>query len=412
MSFFGNAVSIKDGPNLDAFSRLRTSQPITLFDSQQEYGLSSLQWDTATSGGGSSIAHSANTRMVALTAGTGATDYAVIQTKSYARYVPGKGQLIFITGVFSPGTIANNTVRVGYFDSANGAFLDYTNGVASFTLRTSTSGSVSDSNTFTQANWNVDKLDGTGPSGLTIDWTKTQILYIQAQWLGVGRVVMGFDIDGQLYPCHEFMNANNLAVPYTQTFNLPVRVETRNTGITAGASTVYFNCASVQSEGGEPDVGLPFSVSNGTTTIGVTTRRAVLSIRPKATFNSLVNRGQILLSDINLSASNNSSYWEVILNATLGGTPSWNSVANDSITEFDVAGTTITNGIVLASGYAIAGAGAARGLESSVVSFRSPLTISKIDGGATTQNTLTIACTSFSATSNVSAALNWYERYL
>jgi hypothetical protein len=412
MSFFGNAVSIKDGFNLDAFGRLRVASPNSLFEAQQEYGLSSLIWDTASSGGGSSLVHNSNTKMLTITAGTGATDYAVLQSRQYSRYVPGKGQLIFITGVFSPGAIANNTVRVGYFDSANGCFLSITNGVASFTLRTSTSGSVSDSNTFTQSNWNIDKFDGTGPSGITVDFTKTQILFIQAQWLGVGRVTVGFDIDGIIYPAHQFLTANNLVVPYTQTFNLPIRMESRNSAGTAGASTVYFNCCSVQSEGGEVETGLAAAVSNGIATVGVTTRRAVLSIRPKATFNTFTNRGQIDLSGLELSASTNSAYWELIYNATLGGAPSWTSVGANSITEYDVAGTTITGGTVLAAGYVISGSGAARGGAQRITSSRNPLTISKIDGGAVTQNTLTIACTSFTGTSNVSAALNWFERYL
>lgn len=410
MTYFGNKIQIADGPNLDAFSRLRVSESTSLFESQQEYGLSALKWGSATSGGGSAVTFNGDTKMTAIVAGTGATDYALIQSNKYTRYIPGKSQFILVTGVFSPGTIANNTVRVGYFDSANGIFLNVTNGVAGITRRTSTSGSVVDTEV-TQANWNIDPMDGTGPSGITVDLTKTNILFIQAQWLGVGRVQVGFSINGQIYPAHEFLNANNLTVPYTQTFNLPVRMESRNSAGTVGASTVYFNCCSVQSEGGEPDVGFPFAVGNGITTIGVTTRRAVLSIRPKATFNGFVNRGHINLSGVELTASSNSSYWELIADATLGGTPSWNSVNADSIAEFDVAGTTITNGIVIASGYVISGGGTARGGTSVIVNPRDPLVISKIDGGATTQHTLTLACTSFTGTSNVSAAFNWFERY-
>ena len=411
MSFFGNAVSIKDGPNLDAFSRLRVAQPNSLFESQQEYGLSSLVWDSATSGVGSAIAVNVDTKITSVTAATGATDYAVIQSRQYTRYIPGKGHLILLTGVFSPGTVANNTVRAGYFDSANGVFLAVSNGVASFTLRTSTSGSVSDTNTVVQGAWNIDNFDGAGPSGVTIDLTKTQILFIQAQWLGVGRVIVGFDVDGQIYPAHQFLNANNLLVPYTQTFNLPVRIESRNSGITVGATAAQFVCCSVQSEGGVVEPGLPFSASNGATDIAVTTRRAILSIRPKATFNSLINRGHIDLSGVDIMATDNSCYWELIYNATLGGTPAWNSANAASITEFDVAGTTITGGVVLASGYAAAG-NKTSGTGGAIVSTRNPLTISKIDGGATVQNTYTIAITSMTGTANVGAALNWYERYI
>lgn len=411
MSYFGNAIEYKDSPNLDAFSRLRVSIATSLFESQQEYGLSTLIWETATSGGGSSIANNSTTKLTALVCGTGATDYAVLQSRQYVRYIPGKSHLVLLTGIFSPGTVANNTCRAGYFDAANGVFLSVTNGVASITQRTSTSGSVSDSNTATQPNWNIDPFDGTGPSGLTLDLSKTQILFISAQWLGVGRVVVGFDIDGRLWPAHQFLNANNLTVPYTQTFNLPVRLETRNLA-GATSTTIQFVCCSVQSEGGLSDLGLPFSVSNGISSIGVTTRRAILSIRPKATFNSLTNRGHINLADLSVTAQTNSCFYELIYNATLGGVPSWTSANAASITEYDVAGTTITGGTVIASGFSIAGAGVTRGVQSTELNSRNPLTISQVDGGAATQNTLTIAATSFTGTSNVAAAINWFERYI
>ena len=410
MSYFGNKIQIADGPNLDAFSRLRVAEPNSLFESQQEYGLSSLIWDQATSGAGSSVTPDLVTNMVAITAGTGATDHAVIQSRQYTRYVPGKGHLVFITGIFNPGTIANNSIRAGYFDSSEGIFLQVSNGVASFVRRSASSGSVVDT-TIDQPSWNIDPFDGTGPSGVTINLTKTNILFIQAQWLGVGRVIVGFDVDGQIYPAHAFYNANNLLVPYTRTFNLPVRIESRNSAGTAGASTAQFVCCSVQSEGGVTDDGLPFAAGKGSTDIAVTTRRAVLSIRPKATFNTITNRGHIDLSVIDVLATGNPCYWELIYNATLGGTPSWNSVNDNSLAEFDVAGTTITGGTVLACGY-IAANNRSGGGGGKVLNSRNPLTISKIDGGATTQNTLTLAATSLNLTSDVTAALNWFERYI
>ena len=411
MSYFGSAVSIKDGPNLDAFSRLRISQPTSLFEAQQEYGISPLYWGNATSGAGSSISTDANTKVTSILAGTGATDYALLQSHQYIRYIPGKGHFVLITGVFSPGAVENNVTRTGYFDSANGVFLSVSNGTAAFTVRTSTSGSVDDTSTVTQANWNIDKFDGTGPSGVTIDLTKTQIMFIQAQWLGVGRVVVGFDVDGLIYPAHQFMHANHLIVPYTQSFNLPVRLESRNTGITAGATAVKFICCSVQSEGGTQDLGIPGAAGNGINDISVTTRRAVASIRCKATFKTFVNRGHVEMRGLDVIAEDNPCYWELIYNATLGGTPSWTSTNDESIVEFDVAGTTITGGLVLASGYATAGA-KSFGSGGGITSVRNPLTISKIDGGTTTQNTLTLAATSLNSTSKVAAALNWFERYI
>ena len=425
MSFFGSQVTLKDGPQLDAFSRLRVSTATTLFDSQQEYGLDTLRtWDAvangnyatgATNGSASSAGNAvgprdANTRMTPITTSATNGHYAILQSRQYTRYTPGKSHLVLITGVFAAGA----------------------NATAKFVLRTSTTGSVSDSNQESQANWNIDPMDGTGPSGKTIDLTKTQILFISAQWLGVGRVIVGFDIDGVLYPAHQFLNANNLSVPYCQTFNLPVRMEGQtvttttenrvgyfdlNNGVflqtttpTAGG-TVNFVCASVQTEGGEKARGFPMSASNGVTTIGVTTRRPVLSIRPKATFNSVTNRGHIDLEDIAMSASTQSAYYEVVVGGTLTGA-SFAEVNAGSIAEFDVAATAISGGLSIIKGFIISGTGASRGQSAGLVDFRNPLVLQQVNSLTATQTPVTIVCTAFTATSNVAAAINWHEQVI
>ena len=426
MSYFGNQIAFKDTPQLDAFSRLRVSMAATLFDSQQEYGLDTLRtWDAAANGVYATGAtngsvtdascsvgpRSANTRMVPLTISTVSGQYVVMQSRQYARYIPGKSHLVLMTGIFSPGTVANTDVRAGYFDAYNGVFLKVTNGAASFTIRTSTSGSVSDSNTVAQASWNLDTFDGTGPSGITLDLTKTQILFIQAQWLGVGRVICGFDIDGKLYAAHEFLNANNLTVPYTQTFNLPVRMEMRNTGTSAGGTT-YFVCCSVQSEGGEAIRGFPYSANNGVTRDAVTTREPVFSLRPKATFNSVTNRGHIELAEYFLNATTNNALYEVVVGGTLTGA-SWASVSANSLAEYDIAATAITGGETAISGYVTQGSGSSAGLIAvGVIDIRNPLVLQQIDALTATQTNITIVCTSESGTSNILSGMNWHERVI
>jgi hypothetical protein len=136
--------------------------------------------------------------------------------------------------------------EIGYFDSLNGLFFRQTGTALSVVRRTSTSGSVVD-NVVEQANWNLDKLDGTGASGFTLDDTKAQILFIDFQYLGMGRVRMGFDINGIIVYCHEFLNANVLDVPYMQSGTLPIGILLTTTG-TSVTKTSYFKCAAVHSE--------------------------------------------------------------------------------------------------------------------------------------------------------------------
>lgn len=429
MTWFGNDVGFKDSPALDAFGRLRVSLPNTVFDCQQEYGLDTLRiWDavangsyatgasngSVTSGSNAVGPRATNSRMTPVTVSTTNGHYSILQTRQYIRYIPGKSHLVLVTGVFAPAS--------GYS--------------ASFVRRTSTSGSVVD-NSVAQNSWNIDKFDGTGVSGITIDFTKTQIMFISAQWLGVGRVIVGFDVDGRLYPAHEFINANVLTLPYTQVFNLPIRLEMRNTSATTTVSRVgYFDeangiflensktagspsggtinlvCCSAQSEGGVDQRGFPNTANNGTTTIGVTTRRAVLSIRPKATFNSLTNRGHIEIADFIITAKTNDALYEIVIGGTLGGAPSWTSVGTNSITEYDVAGTTVTGGTTILSGYAIVGSGTVKGITSGEIDVRNPLTLQQVEALAATQVPISIVCTSMSGTSNIACAMNWHEQVI
>ena len=298
---------------------------------------------------------------------------------------------------------------MGYFDSANGIFIKVTNGAYSIVRRTSTSGSVVD-NAVAQADWNIDKFDGTGVSGITLDLTKTQILFIQAQWLGVGTLTVGFEIDGEIYPAHKFMNANRLTVPYTQTFNLPVRLELRNTGASTGG-TIQFCCCSVQSEGGEEQRGFPRSTPNAISTVGVTTRRPVLSLRPKATYNSVTNRCHIEDIEYVLRTRTNDCLVELVLGGTLTGA-AWTSVGNDSCAEYDTTATAIAGGVTISQAYAVSGAGAASLISKAEADIRSPLVLSQIDALTATQVNISLVITSITGTSDNWPIFNWYEQVI
>ncbi len=416
-------IAFADSAALDAFGRLRVSMPNTLFDSQQEYGLDTLRvWAAAANGtvavgasdgsvtnGSNAVGpRAANTRLTPITVSTTNGHYSILQSRQYTRYIPGKSHLVLITGVFATGSGAS----------------------MSFVRRSSTSGSVVDTSV-AQASWNIDKMDGTGPSGITLDPTKTQILFISAQWLGVGRVVVGFDIDGQLYPCHEFLNANSLTVPYTQSFNLPVRLEARNTGGSTCVSragyfdsangiffecsravaggTINFVCCSVMSEGGSEQRGFPNSSPAGIVTIGVTTRRPVLSIRPKATFNGLTNRAHIEALEFALHVATNDCFYEIVVGGTLTGA-AFGSVGTNSVAEYDTTATAIANGESVVKGFGLSGAGVKAALSDKDADLRSPIVLSLIDALTATQTTVSLVCTAFTGTSNVTPVANWHEQ--
>lgn len=291
-----------DTGNIDAFSRLRVSEVETLFDSQQEYGLPVYSWNSVTANGGA-VAHQSARSSSFLNTTTASGSRALIQSRTYFRYQPGKSQFVLLTGVF--GNVSTNNVhRAGQFDDANGVFLQITSAGPSLVRRTSTSGSVVD-NTVLQAAWNVDPMNGSGPSGVTLDFSKTQILVIDYQWLGVGRIRVGFDVDGVLYYVHYFKHANILSVVYSQTPNLPIRYENLNTGAAAAGSTLEAICSSVMSEGGfQNDSGVTRSSSTAITTYSVsTTLVPILCIRPALLFGGKTNRARIIIESLEVSAS-------------------------------------------------------------------------------------------------------------
>lgn len=397
-------VRYDDSANIDAFSRLRVSDPATLFVTQSQYDADPLQMETGATGTGIAGVHSANTRMVALscTAGTGT---AFIQSYEYIPYQPGKSQLIAMTGLLDTG-VAGAVVDIGAFDAANGIFLRQ-NGASGLQLvrRTSTSGSVVN-NTVAQASWNVDPMDGTGPSGVTLDVTKVFILFIDAQFLGMGRVRVGFDVDGVLCYVHEFRNANVLAVPYVQTLSLPVQMLVTATA-TASSKTAYFKCAAVSSEGGlSEDVEYVFSTPETTVTAGSGTNTHIAGIRPRTTFNSIVNRARIRCRSVDVIAGNNAIYWQLCFGSTFSVAPTYSNISTSlSTVEYvSTPGTVTSVGTPIANGY-IGSTGANRGSVAERMDLRLPLTLDRA-GAVRANGALHLFVAGIGGTSASRAALN------
>lgn len=405
MSYF-STIGFKDNGSLDAFSRLRISQIKTLYDGLNEYNESPLFMENVLTGTGA-ITHLPNESSVSIsTGGTASGAKVVRQSREYFRYIPGKSQYIIMSRIFG-ATKANVRKRSGYFDDNNGLFFEDNGTNFGLVQRSYTSGSVVDTR-IAQTSWNLDKLNGTGASGVTLDLSKDNIFLIDFEWLGAGRVRFGVFIDGKILYLHKFNNENSLTVPYMTTGCLPLRSEIENTSTAASSTDFKITCSSVITEdGASPATGLNESCSNGITPIAVTTRRAILSIRPKATFNSIVNRIHAEEVNFDLLAATNNCFYEIVYGGTLGGTPSWTSAGASSTVEFDVAGTTVTGGIVLAQGYCAVGTKTGSSMSKGLTS-KLPLVLDI--AGANPIN-LSIVCTSMSGTSNVAGAFNWLEIY-
>jgi hypothetical protein len=314
-----------DGNNVDAFGRLRISQPYTLFDAQARFASdTSYSYVTAT-GGTTSFNTNKSSTNLNVTTTSGST--AVAQTFRVFPYQPGKGLLTLQTFTMAAGQ-TNLRQRIGYFGAYNGVYFeqDGTGGtVLSFVVRTYTSGSVDNSRFASQANWNGDKLDGTGPSGVTLDVTKTQILWFDFEWLGVGNVRCGFVINGQFVTCHTFQNSNFQTAVYMQTAILPLRYEIATTGTTSSAASLQMICSTVISEGGYEQVSQPYLARNSGTGTSIASNTGlnftpIVSIRVNSSYYGTI----IIPSAISVLPSGNNFNAEVVFikNATLTGA-SW-----------------------------------------------------------------------------------------
>ena len=334
-------------PNFDAFGRLRISEPFTLFDSFNRFRDSGNFATSIT--GTASATFNADQGLVDLAVDTANGDQLIRESYRVFSYQPGKSLLVLNTFVMEPAK-TNLRQRIGYFGAANGVYIELDGNDTYMVKRSSVTGSVVNTRVL-QANWNVDPMDGTGPSGLTLDLTKAQILWSDYEWLGLGSVRTGFVINGEFYTVHVFHHANVIASTYITTACLPIRYEITNTGATASGSTLKQICSTVISEGGYEirgearSVTTPITAARNLAVAG--TYYPIVSIRLKSTNldGIVVPTGIAALPD----ATGKFSYQVVTDGTTTGGT--WVSAGADSIVEYNLTGTSFAGGIVAQHGF-------------------------------------------------------------
>jgi hypothetical protein len=331
---------------VDAFGRLRVSEPAYRFDSQLTYKIDTDLWDTMVSGSGGYISYDSTNRMANISGGSGVTtSVSVLQSHYCPPYTPGRSHLGFATFCLGTGTgllQSGVSKKVGLYDYANqnGLYLEQTVSGLNFTLKGGTSYPAQ---IVPQTGWNIDKLDGNGPSRLILDPTKTQILFVNYQALYVGRAMMGFDIGGELVPAHQFTHANQIAYPYIKDANLPIHYSVTNASGAISGSFMNAICASVMSEGGDGLLemdGRNFAASNGNNSVQVSaTREPILSIKVSGQLNNINSNTLVVPESIEVYARTNDAFIEVVRNCNVI-TPTWIPVkSGESVMLYDVSST-------------------------------------------------------------------------
>ena len=346
----GNVATTIGGTNLDAFGRLRVSNPYTLFDSQNLY-VDGGQFSNVTATGGSVTYVLAESSFnLAVSAANGSS--VINQCRTTQAYQPGKSLLTLNTFAFAPLAIGCRQ-RVGYFTTNNGVYFEADGETLYLVIRSSATGSLVEER-IAQTSWNTNTLKtgaSPNPTGINLDPTLTQIFWADIEWLGVGNVRAGFVINGQFIVCHTFQHANqagNTRV-YMTTATLNPRYEITNTAATAGARTMKQICSTVISEGGYNPLTSINYVSSGIqptrlSTGNVYTNLASIRLNP-STIDAVVTPAQIdlLLTDVQYGS------FQLVLNASNATGLTFANVGT-GIVQANTSAVQISDGTVLYAG--------------------------------------------------------------
>lgn len=382
----------------DLFGRLKITALNPQFTYQNEYNKGDLQWVEKITGTATAT-HDPTDATVNLVV-SAASDSIVRQTRRYLRYYSGKTSSTTMT--FYTGPMADNTVfQAGQFDDDNGVFFERDATTEYIVLRSS-----GVEQKIARANWNLDHMRG-------FDFDKSVILQINLQWLGVGVAQVVFETpEGALIAAHRFKGSGFVESTYMRTANLPIRYQFGATAeFTGDPATAKQICAANGFEDGGSGVisNYRHTANTGISPVSATTtKRAIIAIRPKATFNSLTNRSQIVPVSIDIMTGSADIQWDLVYNPTLTGSPTWASADDESTVEYSDDVNTYTGGVVIQSGFIASGSGNTRVAQSANVSANYPLALD-VDGLNPT--TLVLVARSLSGTATVSAAIGFEEVY-
>ena len=345
MSYLYDQSPLGKGFSGDLFGRLKVSDPVTLFDSQHRYEQNG-DFDDVIVGASSTVGMITAQSTATLGIGTSAGDRVYRESKRVFSYQPGKALQVVETFCFNPPK-ENLRQRAGYASTENGVYLEL-DGSEVYIVKTTAVTGVATTVRVAQADWNYDTFDGNGPSGITLDITKTQIMWSEYEWLGCGSIRVGFAVDGNFIIAHQFNHANLLDSVYMTTATLPLRFEIENTGVTTSPSTMKQICTTVISNGGYTRK-VAETIARRTSATTVAT-----SFEPLVSIRLAPGRDDAVIIPHQFAAlptSTDGDFFElaIIRNATLTGA-SWTSTYSPNA-QADYTATALTGGEIVRVAY-------------------------------------------------------------
>ena len=390
-------------------NRIKISDYQATFFNTFQYGKETDIWDEYTANGGAA-AHNANTNNIDMSVGSTLGSICIRQTRNTMRYIPGRtSTLTYAIRFQTPVTGIRR--RLGLFDENNGFFFEDAgvigaNGLPEYNVvvRSKTTGVVVE-NRVPRSQWNGDRLDGTGPSGIVASPTAQHMVNFEYEWYGAGQIVVGFTIGGHTHTIHTFNHGNLIDLPWASTPFLPIRLEIENLTGVAGTHYLYQGSNSLISEGVPDKLGIAQNITTpiaGRTMTTANTFYPILSIRLK----TAALKGIVLPTFFQAATVDNTSvFYKLVRNATLTGANFVDMPDANAFTQYDVSATAYTGGIDLDSGFVISGGGGTGvRLDANTV-----YQIGRSSLG-TVSDTLTLAIACPNANKSALASMTWIEQ--
>jgi hypothetical protein len=389
-------------PQFSNNNRLKVSPYQTVFFNTFQYGKETDVWDERLVGVGATATFNASSSNVVMEVGSAAGSSVVRQTKNVMRYIPGRSAtLAFSIRLDTPQVGIRR--RFGLFDDNNGAYFEDNGGTYAYVIRSNTTGIVTERRVY-RDDWNGEKFDGNGYTGVTADPTKQQMISINYEWYGAGLVEFAWLMKNETIPSHTFENSNTLDTVWCSTPFLPIRVEIENITGVAGTHYLYQGSNSLIQEGEPEKLGILESIANpitGTTLAAANTFYPVVSLRLK---EDQLGAVALIRSLQAVTNDNTNVYWRLIENPTLTGA-NWTDGSNpNSFMQYDTSATATAGGNIVLSGFTISG-----GSSLVEVDDKAALQIGRT-GIGTISDIYTLACASPNTNKKALAVLNWIEQ--
>lgn len=349
-----NAIKIQQGtptgssttPFVSSFGDMLAAEKVDSFNMMFQYNVPTDLISQTTSGTG---AISSDIPFAVLTSSTNGTGSAQLESKAKLRYVPGHEGYAYFTAIFTTG-IANSTQYIGLIDDNDGWAIGYNGTAFSIFWRRNTGDPSPTTTIIASTSFNLDKLDGTGPSKMTIDPTKLNVYRISFGWLGAAPII--FEIlreDGVWFPFHMIKFPNTEADTSTKSSVLPLRAYAYTSSASGNVvlKTPSWNCGSIgrnkavsrvfqyglQKTGVNGNNQHMFTLRNSTTypITGGGTNKIMINIK----FASVSNK------------DNQSTNFKFVKNITFSTSPSYSDVdSTNSCIQYSTAGTYDSGGTV------------------------------------------------------------------